>query len=121
MYFGINRPRNSRTEPKRKRNLKRRSLTNVIQLSLLFVPGALFVLMGVCAFMAPQLLVLAIASFFLFVGFACCIVAWKFVQFKHRFDNLVRNFEARLVVQNAGPVQYVEDDPGLEMKKIVLH
>lgn len=120
MYFGINRPRNLNVVAKRK-SRRERSVVTALQLTMLFIPGVFFVVTGLVAFLAPQLLVAAVAGFFLFVGFCCCFLAWKFVEFKKRFENLVRNFEARVIVQNTNPVHYSEDDPEMEMKKVIFH
>lgn len=67
--------------------------------ALFFSPGLFFVSLGLCALVAPQLVVAAVAALFLFVGGLFVALAWKFLQFKRKFDSVARSIEAHIVIQ----------------------
>jgi hypothetical protein len=120
MYFGINRRRNL-SKQSAQLSKKWHLLLRHGTLGFLFVPGLFFVAMGLCAVVAPQLLVLAMAGFFLFLGASFFFVAWKFIQLKKRFDHLAKNFEARVYLQSVRPPQFEEEEAAEEQKKVVYH
>lgn len=128
MYFGINRRRNfgpSRGAIKKKtpEYLSRRygKLFKQSQLVLFFMPGLFFAAVGICALVAPRFLMAAIAGFFLFLGLAFSILAWKFVQLKKRFEKVARNFEARVYLQGISSGYLLDDEAGSEPKKVIFH
>lgn len=67
--------------------------------SLFFAPGLFFVSLGLCAIVAPHLVVAAVAALFMFIGGFFVALAWKFVQFKRKFESVARAIEAHIVIQ----------------------
>jgi hypothetical protein len=97
----------------------------------LFLPGMFFVIIGLTTVVAPRLLVSVLASFFLFVGFLLCMLAWKVMGWRHRLEKFARGIEGKIVVQapsnQSGPRDPFEalknaaaPEPEIG-KKIVIH
>lgn len=89
----------------------------------IFAPGMFFILLGVLAFVAPKFLGLVIALFFLFVGALFCILAWRFMQLKKRFEATFKDLGSRVTVQTYHYGDY-EETTGfeeLDQKKIIIH
>lgn len=109
--------------------MKRLDLSKHIELkvnnsSFLFIPGVFFVLVGAMAVFAPGLLIAIVASVFLFVGLLLSFLAWKFLKFKKKVDEMTQQFSAHVnVVKNSDIVFEVdpEDIESQEVKKIIYH
>ena len=92
---------------------------------LLFAPALFFILLGALAIIAPKLVLVLVASFFLFVGCVAAFLAWKFVQLRKKFESAVKDIQGKVVVhqsRGAAPFEF-EDDIVVEesKKKIVYH
>ncbi len=91
-------------------------------MSALFVPAAFFVILGLLTVLAPRFIIAMIASFFLFLGLLCAVVAWKFMQMRKKVEATLKNFQSKVIVQNVhlrpGQKEDIEVD---ESKKIVYH
>jgi len=124
MYFGINRRRNliHGTAAARQSSSRRGvELFKKPLLVLIFMPGLFFAAMGVCALIAPQLLIAAISGFFLFLGLVFSLLAWKLIQLKKRFEKVARNFEARVYLEGFDTGCFADDEQGFEQKKVIFH
>lgn len=93
----------------------------------LFVPGLFFLVIGIATVVAPQLLVSLIASFFLFAGFLLCLLAWKVMSWRQRFEKFARGVEGKIILHTSADREGFEalkkgaereSDTG---KKIVIH
>jgi len=95
--------------------------------ALWFMPGAFFVMIGVCVAFAPQMLMTAIAGFCVFFGLASFGLAWKFIQLKNRVERVAQSFETRIMVQAiphgkvAEPEERTEQLVQPSAKKILFH
>jgi len=95
--------------------------------ALWFMPGAFFVMIGVCVAFAPQMLMAAIAGFCVFFGLASFGLAWKFIQLKNRVEKVAQSFETRIMVQAiphgkvAEPEERTEQLVQPSAKKILFH
>ena len=124
MYFGTNRLHNSLIVSGHARPRSRARKPRVVHwshLAFIFSPGLFFVAIGISAIIAPQLVLAAIAAFFLFLGGVFCFVAWKVIKFKSRFERVAKNLEAKIVLQALEVRQYPEDDFAGEHKKVIYH
>ncbi len=94
---------------------------------MVFGPGIFFLAIGICALLAPQLVVAVLAALFLFLGGLMCAIAWKFIQLKKRFEKACKNFEARVYFEKPAPrrFEFVETDAELVeeigKKKVTYH
>ena len=88
---------------------------------VVFVPGAVFVLLGLCTLVAPTLIIFLFAALFLFMGAFFCFVAWRFLQLKRKVEDVVKNFESRVIIQGVQIQEPVETEIELEGKNIVFH
>ena len=92
-----------------------------------FGPGLFFLLMGVVTFLAPQLILVMLAGFFIFLGVFFSLVAWKFISLKKRVEETAKQFQGRVFihgmrVEDAYEMEEDEDDDDLEVeKKFILH
>lgn len=98
------------------------------QYAAFFVPAGFFLLIAVCAVFAPHLVVAAVAAFFLFLGAAASYLAWKFILFKRKFDEVAHKIEARIYFHSGD--RHAADREGeprqqgsgsIDMKDIILH
>ena len=86
-----------------------------------FVPGVGLILLGALIFLAPKFFLAAIAMFFIFLGVACCYIAWKFLSFKKQVQKMAQEFHDSVerhtfTVQN-DDIDISESDT----KKILFH
>lgn len=58
-----------------------------------FAPGLFLIALGLVVFLAPELILALIATFFVFVGALVCFFTWKFFQLKRRFDQAREELE----------------------------
>ena len=91
---------------------------------LLFAPALFFILLGMLAIIAPRFVLFLVASFFLFIGCIAAFLAYKFVQMRKKFNDVVKDINSRVVIRTADPSSYeFEDDIVVEesKKKIMYH
>lgn len=97
--------------------------------SALFIPGLFLVALGLATVIAPRFFLALIAAFFVFVGLLLCLLAWKLIQLRRRFEQMTRSFEGRIVVHDATAGEtVVEEEQWVESprerspdKKYTLH
>ncbi len=63
-----------------------------------FSPGLFLILLGVAVVLMPRLFLFFIAAFFLTIGLFACLLIWKFLQFKQKFDSLSKEFQGQVTV-----------------------
>lgn len=100
----------------------RKYITSAQQHAPAFAPGIFLISLGVLACLAPSLVIGIVAGFFIFLGTLVCVMAWRLIQLKRKFDKVAKQFQGRVFVQglNLEP-QVVEDIEVIDHKKIVLH
>jgi hypothetical protein len=86
-----------------------------------FLPGAFFLFLGLLVAFAPQFVIAAIATLFVFFGLLFCFAAWKIAQFKRTLRNIASEVEANVSAQSGNlrhpDIELKQDD----YKKIVFH
>lgn len=103
---------------------------------LAFSPALFFVLLAVAIVLMPRLFLFLIATFFLAVGIGMAFLIWKVLQFKHKVDSIVKDFNGKVVIQGLQVVDpmrgqsvkdpFSEDVTTIEVdqndsKKIIFH
>jgi hypothetical protein len=86
-----------------------------------FIPGVLFLGLGLLVIAAPRLVIVALAGILLFLGALFCFVAWKFIQLKNRFAAMTRDLEGKIQVQAFQVRPRPETSVETDSKKIVYH
>ena len=90
--------------------------------SLLFLPGAFLVGLGLLAIFAPTLLFTLIAAFFMFAGFLACLLVWKFLKFKKQVQNMLKQMEGQVTVHTVNVQDpFSTEEESQETKKIIYH
>ncbi len=82
----------------RRRAFKDKSLVAVRKNIWAFLPGCLFLALGLAALITPKLILAIAAAFFLCVGGVFCFLGWKVLQIKKRIDIFTQQFEGRVVL-----------------------
>lgn len=85
-----------------------------------FVPGALLCMLAVAVFLAPRLVMFFVATLLFCVGLLACFVAYKVLQWKARVDQVMRQFDGRVMIQ-AVNIQPERQEAQVDSKKIVFH
>jgi cytochrome c biogenesis protein ResB len=62
----------------------------------IFVPGIVFLVLGLAVVFAPRLFLLIMASVLVSIGVGLCFLAWKFIQFRRKLQTLSRTFEEQI-------------------------
>ena len=88
----------------------------------MFLPGAILVLLGFSALIAPRLILAVLAICLVTLGIVFCSLAWKFLRFKKTLDRALRQVEGRIVVTSSRqkPLTAAKDIY-FDDKKIILH
>lgn len=74
--------------------------------SLYFIPAVFFLTFGICALVAPSLLIGLVAGFSIFLGFVAAVIAWRFLILKKKFDRVLKQFDGKVLVHS----MHVEPD-----------
>ena len=86
-----------------------------------FLPGVVFLGLGLLVIAAPRLIIAALAGILLFLGALFCFVAWKFIQLKRRFTAMARDLEGKIQVQAFQVRPRSDESTETDSKKIVYH
>ncbi len=94
--------------------------------AFIFSPAVFFLLIGLLTILAPGLILALIASVFVFIGLVLGTLAWKFLKFKKKVEQVAKDFEGRIQVQslNIEDAEFVDiedDDFDEPSRKIILH
>lgn len=82
-----------------------------------FSPGLFLIVLGLAVVLMPKLFLFFIAAFFLTVGILACLLIWKFLQFKQKFESLSKEFQGQVIVQGVrvdGIRKQTEKNSGLQ-------
>lgn len=100
------------------------SIYRWVDRSAFFVPGLVFILLGVVALVAPWLIVAAVALGLFVIGTLLCWLGWQAFKLKKRFESMSQKLKAHVIVQGVGPTFDHFDDLESEeeiVKKIFFH
>jgi hypothetical protein len=86
-----------------------------------FIPGLVFIVLGLLVLFAPRLLIAAIATVLFLIGGLLCFVAWKFMQFRRQLTTFARDLEGRIQVQAFHVKEPKSPFTDAEDKKIIYH
>ncbi len=59
-----------------------------------FMPGLFLILLGLVTVLAPRLILAIAASFLVFLGILLCVVTWKALTLKRRFEDFAKRVQA---------------------------
>ena len=88
---------------------------------VLFGPAVFFISLALLTYLAPGLILAVVAALFMFFGVTLGYLAWKFLQFKKKFEGMARDFEGRIIVQNNSVRQPRETIIIDDSEKIIFH
>jgi uncharacterized membrane protein YdjX (TVP38/TMEM64 family) len=101
------------------------TIINIARRTVVFLPGALVILIAGAVMFAPDLVALFIAAFFLITGMLLCYLGYKFAQLRKRVEDMVRGFEGKVFIQGVNFKNELFEDYeevlGEPSKKILYH
>lgn len=87
---------------------------------LVILPGIFFMCLGLAVLVAPKLILLLIACFFVTFGLLACSVALKILALKRKIEIFSSQIEARLIIE-PGKTGSMQSGELLDSKKVVFH
>jgi NhaP-type Na+/H+ or K+/H+ antiporter len=95
-------------------------IKNRIEAISVLLPGLFFIGLGLSVLLAPALILLLVACFFVSFGILVCGLSLKFLALKRKLSMFSNQIEARLII-DPGKVGSMQSVDSLENKKVVYH